>query len=492
MASEEELRSARLKKLEILQDKGINAYPSKTLRTNTISEVVEDFSNLEKKGGDLTIAGRIMSIRGQGAILFIDLYDGTERFQVVSKKDSSPKYIGADEEDGHHLFIETADIGDFIEVSGNAFVTKSGQNSLDIKGWRMLTKALLPIPDEHYGLKDEEERFRKRYLDILINEESKDLLIKKSKFWDVSRSFMKEKGFLEVETPTLELTTGGAEANPFMTHHDDFDLDVFLRISVGELWQKRLMAAGLPKVFEIGRVYRNEGSSNEHVQEFTNLEFYWAYADFNDGMELVEDLYKKIAEEVFGTTVFETRGHKFDLSKKWEKIDYVEEVKKQTGVDVLLASDEELEGKLKELKIKYEGDNKERMVDSLWKYCRKNISGPAFLINHPKLVSPLSKEIDGTPHQTQRFQPILAGSEIGNGYSELNNPLEQNKRFTVQKELLEGGDTVAMMHDEEFIEMLEHGIPPTCGFGFGERLFAFLANKSIREIQTFPLMKPKE
>lgn len=324
-----------------------------------------------------------------------------------------------------------------------------------------------------------------------MNIELRDLLIKKSKFWDVTRSFLKENGFLEVETPTLEVTTGGAEATPFKTHHNDYDLDVYLRISVGELWQKRLMAAGLPKTFEIGRAYRNEGSSPDHLQEFTNMEFYWAYADYKDGMDLVKKMYRTIAKEVFGTTKFTTRGHTFDLADEWVHIDYIEEIKKQTGIDVVLATEKEMKEKLNELNVKYEGENKERLTDTLWKYCRKNIAGPAFLVSHPELVAPLAKSIPGKG-VVQMFQPILAGSELGKGYSELNDPIDQENRFKEQQKLIEKGDTEAMMADHEFVEMLEHGMPPTCGFGFGERLFAFLADKPLRELQTFPLMRPKE
>jgi lysyl-tRNA synthetase class 2 len=323
-----------------------------------------------------------------------------------------------------------------------------------------------------------------------MNEELRDLFIKKSKFWDVTRTFLKDKGFLEVETPTIELTTGGAEATPFKTHHNDYDLDVYMRISVGELWQKRLMAAGFPKTFEIGRVYRNEGSSPDHLQEFTNMEFYWSFADYEDGMKLVRDMYIKIGQEVFGTTKFTTRGHSFDLNDEWKRIDFVSEIKSQTGMDVTTATESDLKKKLQELKVKYEGDNKERLIDTLWKFCRKNISGPAFVINQPALVSPLAKEIPGKG-VVQQFQPILAGSELGKGYSELNDPIDQKSRFEQQQKLLEGGDTEAMMSDSEFIEMLEYGMPPTCGFGFGERLFAFLADKPIRELQMFPLMRPK-
>jgi lysyl-tRNA synthetase class 2 len=294
----------------------------------------------------------------------------------------------------------------------------------------------------------------------------------------------------------LETTTGGAEATPFKTHHNDYDLDVFLRISIGELWQKRLMAAGFPKTYEIGRAYRNEGSSPEHLQEFTNLEFYWSYADYNDGMDLVVKLYRKLAQEVFGTTKFTYKDHTFDLADDWKKIDYAEEIKKQTGVDIGTAKDAEIKKKLEALKVSYDGTNRERLIDTLWKNCRKNISGPAFLVNHPILVAPLAKSVfdaSGKPKQTvQMFQPIIAGSEIGRGYSELNDPIDQRERFEVQKKLLDGGDTEAMMPDWEFVEMLEHGMPPTCGYGFGERLFAILANKPMRETAMFPLMKGRE
>lgn len=476
MASFEELRDTRIAKLEKLKKAGMDPYPAKVPQDHTLAQVKESF----KDGNTVSIVGRIMAIRGQGAILFVVLYDGTEKFQAVFKKDVLDIT----------LFTETVDIGDFISATGELFTTQRGEQSLLVNSWVMATKAIAPLPDKWHGLQDTDERYRKRYLDLLMNTELRDLLIKKSKFWDVTRSFMKEHGFLEVETPTLEVTTGGAEATPFKTHHNDYDLDVYLRISVGELWQKRLMAAGFPKTFEIGRVYRNEGSSPEHAQEFTNMEFYWAYADYKDGMALVRDLYIRIAKEVFGTTKFTTRGHSFDLSNEWVLIDYVKEIEKQTGINIITASEKEMKKKLDDLKVKYEGDNKERLTDTLWKYCRKNIAGPAFLVNHPELVAPLAKSISGKG-TVQMFQPILAGSELGKGYSELNDPIDQANRFKSQQKLIESGDTEAMMSDHEFVEMLEHGMPPTCGFGFGERLFAFLADKPLRELQTFPLMRPK-
>ena len=250
------------------------------------------------------------------------------------------------------------------------------------------------------------------------------------------------------------------------------------------------MAAGFPKTFEIGRVYRNEGTSPEHLQEFTNMEFYWGYADYKMGMDLVKELYRTVAKEVFGKTKFEYNGHTFDLADDWQEIDYTSEIKKQTGIDIDKADEKEMKEKLQELKVTYKGDNKERLTDTLWKYCRKNITGPAFLIGHPVLIAPLAKRVVGTD-KVQEFQPIIAGSEVGRGYSELNDPIDQKERFEVQGRLLEAGDEEAMMPDLEFVEMLEHGMPPTCGFGYPERLFAVLAGKPLRELQTFPLMRPR-
>lgn len=483
MASIDELRAERLKKLQALKESGVSPYTGVSRRTHELAEIIRNFKKLEKDSAQIIVNGRIMSSRGQGALIFIDLYDGTAKLQAVIKKDEGG-------EEALTFFTTYVDTGDFIEVTGTLFITKSGQESVLVTKIFMLSKALLPLPDKYHGLQDEEIRMRERYLDILTNPELRELFEKKNKFWDTVRAFLKENKFIEVETPTLEVTTGGAEARPFATHHNDFDLDVFMRISVGELWQKRLMAAGFPRTFEIGRVYRNEGSSPEHLQEFTNCEFYIAYADYENGMTFVCELYRKIAMEVFATTTFTTRGHTFNLSDEWKRIDYSDEIFRQTGIAIRTATDDEIKNKLASLKVKYDGSNRERLMDTLWKYCRKNISGPAFLINPPLLIAPLAKaNPDGDT--AQQFQVILAGSEIGKGYSELNDPIDQRARFENQQKLLSGGDEEAMMTDDSFIEMLEHGMPPTCGFGFGERLFAFLADKPVREIHLFPLIKPK-
>jgi lysyl-tRNA synthetase class 2 len=484
MASIEELRAERLSKLQKLADAGMNAYPARIGRDYPLDYIRDGFTALETEGKTHSIAGRVMAIRGQGAILFVVLDDGTAKFQCVFKRDTLDEKL-------FNLFESTVDMGDFISTSGTFFTTERGEPSMLVTSWTMGTKSLLPLPEKWHGITDPDERFRKRYLDIVMNPELREMFALKSAFWKSTRNFMIERGFLEVETPTLELTTGGAEANPFKTHHKDFDVSVYLRISIGELWQKRLMAAGFPKTFEIGRAYRNEGTSPEHLQEFTNMEFYWAYADYQDGMKITQQLYQKVATDVFGKTQFTTRGHTFDLAGEWPVVEYVDEIKKQTGIDVLTADESDMRAKLDELKVKYDGTNRERLTDTLWKYCRKNIAGPAFLVHHPKLVSPLAKESVDRPGTVERFQVILAGSEVGNGFSELNDPIDQRARFELQQKLIESGDEEAMMPEWEFVDMLEHGMPPTCGFGFGERLFAFMVDKPIRETQLFPLMRPK-
>jgi len=484
MSSIDEIKDTRIKKLQLLRQRGMNPYPAESKREISLKNAVDGFNDLEKNKETKWIAGRVMSIRGQGAIVFITLNDGTGAFQGLLKKD----VIG---DEKFNFWSEVVDIGDFIEIQGTFFKTNRGEKTLEIKDWHMLSKSLRPLPEKWHGLQDVEERFRKRYLDILMNPEIKDLFKKKAKFWDATRNFLRKENFLEVETPTIEITTGGAEARPFKTHYNDFDIDVYMRISVGELWQKRLLAAGFERVFEIGRIYRNEGSSPEHTQEFTNLEFYAGYMDYIQGMDFTERMIKEVAKETFGSLQFEIHGHKIDLSPKWEHIAYVDTIKKILGIDVLSASGKEMIKKLDELGVKYEGSNLERLTDSLWKHCRKQIIGPAWLIDVPKLISPLSKAKPGNPLLTERVQLILAGAEMTNGFSELNDPIDQKERFEVQRKLIEKGDEEAMMPDDEFVEMLEYGMPPAFGFAYGERLFAFLVDKPLRETQLFPLMRPK-
>ncbi|MEA2089112.1 MAG: lysine--tRNA ligase [Patescibacteria group bacterium] len=480
-------RQDRIQKLENLKKLGIDPYPAKCRREYKISEIIDNFSKFKKKKSVFFIAGRLRNIRQHGNLTFANLDDGSGRIQIAISK----KEIGADD---YKIFIKNIDIGDFVQIKGSIFVTHKGENSVIASEFKILSKAILPLPDKWSGFTNREEQLRKRYLDILINSETKEIFKKRAIFWKVTREFLSEQGFLEVETPILETTTGGADAKPFATHHNALDMDVYLRISGGELWQKRLMVAGYEKTFEIGRIFRNEGMDSEHLQDYTQMEFYWAYADYQDGMKLVEKMYKQIAKKTFNTLKFKINNFNIDLEKKWETYDYSKTIKKHTGIDILTADIKEIEAKLKELSVEYDkkGFNISRAIDNLWKYCRKKIAGPGFLVGLPLEISPLAKKNVDNPKITQRFQPIIAGSELGNGYSELNDPLDQNKRFKKQAKLREAGDEEAQMDDKDFVTALEYGMPPTCGFGFSERLFSFLMNKPGRECQIFPLMKPKD
>jgi lysyl-tRNA synthetase class 2 len=486
MSQQDDLRADREKKITELREKGVNPYPAETNRTHEIASLLDNFESLESQSEEVTVAGRIMARREHGALAFFDMFDGTAKVQIFCSEEA----LGKETFTELTHFVST---GDFIEITGHAFITQRGTQAVKATGWRVLTKAVLNLPTEHFGIKDEDDRLRKRYLDILLDADVREMFRKKAKFWKASREFLENLGFEEVHTPTIETTTGGAEANPFVTHHDDFDLDVFLRISVGELWQKRLMASGIPRVFEVGRVYRNEGSSPDHLQEFTNIEFYAAYMNFDDGLQLLEDHIRYVLDNAFdGQRVFSIKGFEVDFTEPFARIDYVSTIQEKTGVHILTASEEELKAKIEELGIEYEGDNRERLTDTLWKFCRKQIAGPVWLTGHPKLVSPLSKESDKGDGTVLRAQLILAGAEFNNCFSELNDPVEQRTRFEKQAALLAAGDSEAMMPDWEFVEMLEYGMPPTFGAAtLGERFFAYLVDKPIRETQYFPLMKPK-
>lgn len=486
MASLEEIRKVRIEKLNLLLNKGINPFPAKTAREFSLSEVVEKFDELSKKEA-VILAGRVMAVRGQGALIFFNINDGTSLFQGLLKKDEMEEAV-------FDLFVNTVDIGDFVEISGNLFVTKKGQQTLQVKAWKMLTKSLRPLPDKWDGLQDEEERLRKRYLDIMFNPEVKEIVLKRTKFWNAVREFLNTKSFMEVETPIIQNTTGGAEAKPFITHHNALDMEVYMRISP-ELWLKRLMVAGFPKVFEIGNVFRNEGMDAEHLQDYSMMECYEAYSDYNQGMKFVEEMYKFVALKTFGTLKFNIKTFEIDLDAKWETYDFTETIKKMTGVDIASADLKTVEAKLRELKVEYDnkkGFNLTRAIDNLWKYCRRQIAGPGFLVNVPVMMEPLAKRMESNPNLVERFQIILAGSEMGKGFSELNDPIDQMGRFADQAKLREAGDDEAQMTDGEFVEALEYGMPPTFGFGFSERLFSFLANKPLRDCQIFPLLKPKK
>src|SRR3989338_8992473 len=470
MSTIDELKKVRLEKLKSLQDAGLLAYPATTKRTHSIKEALAQFLKISKSkkparnaahsatGGEIVLVGRIMALRGHGGVTFLDINDGSERIQGLIKEDKlGPK--------GYKFFIDHFDIGDFIEVKGILFKTKRGEQTIEVQDYKMLSKSLLPLPEKWHGLQDEEEKLRKRYLDILFNPEVKEMIKKRAVFWNSMRQFLMEKGFLEVETPVLENTTGGADARPFVTHHNALDLDVYLRISAGELWQKKLMVAGFEKTFEIGRIFRNEGMSAEHLQDYTQMECYWAYADYQQGMAFTEEMYKYVIEKTFGTLKFNIKGFDIDFGGKWEKYDYVSTISKYTKVNIMEASLPEMEKALQKLKIDYDknGFNRTRAIDNLWKYCRKNIAGPGFLINVPVVMEPLAKRMVKNPDLVERFQVIIAGSENGKGFSELNDPIDQAGRFAEQQKLREMVDGEAQMFDKDYVEALEYGMPPTFG-----------------------------
>lgn len=484
MSSGEEIRNERIAKLTLLHGAGMEGYPAHTDRTMDVHMFVADFSALLESQASCTLAGRLMSRRGQGGIVFADLFDGTGRVQIVLQEAEMPAAL-------FELFGKAVDTGDFIEASGVALLTKRGERSLKVSQWRMLTKSLRPIPDEWFGLKDDEKRLRERELDILTNPDLRALFMRRAKFWQTIRTFLIDRGFLEVETPVLENSPGGADARPFITHHNALDIDVYLRIAAGELWQKRLLVAGFPKVFEIGRMFRNEGQSAEHLQDYTQVEFYQAYADMQAGMEIVRDLYRRIAEHVYGTSVFSIRGFEVDFSGEWPVVDFRELFDQHFGIHPARCTEAEAVAAAERAGVIISGTpNKSRAIDALWKSIRKTIGGPAFLTGVPVFMEPLAKRApDG--ESVERFQVLIAGSEVGKGYSELNDPQDQYERFVAQEALRQLGDDEAQRMDDDFIRALEYGMPPAFGFGVSERLFAFLENKPAHEAQLFPLLRPR-
>lgn len=489
MSREQQIIKERKRKLEELRKQGINPYVHKFDVKDFSIEIKRKNSKLKENQegkSKVKIAGRIMTTRNLGKLIFSTIQDSKGKIQIVLQKEkTNPKTI--------EFFKKYIDVGDIIGCEGNVIKTKTGEISVLVKKIELLSKSLLPLPEKWHGLQDDEERYRKRYLDLIMNPEVKELFIKKAKFWQAIRNFLLDKGFLEVETPVLETSAGGAVATPFKTHHDALDIDVYLRISMGELWQKKLMIAGYNKTFEIGRQFRNEGMDMEHLQDYTQMEFYLGYADYKDGMKLVEQMYKKVAKKVLGTLKFKTHGYKVDLGKKWILYDYEKIIKKYTKINIYKDNESKIKKKLNKLKIEYDSKvDKWKLIDILWKYCRKKLTGPGFLVNQPVEVSPLAKRSQKDPRKVEQFQVIIAGSELGNGYSELNDPFDQEKRFERQTQLKKKGDVESMDHDKEFVEALKYGMPPTCGFGVSERLFSYLIDKPIRESVIFPLMKPEK
>src|SRR5258708_1136051 len=477
----EELRQVRIQKLEELKKQGIDPYAITTKRTHTIGECLQKFDkfSIEKKA--VILAGRIRSVRTHGKLAFFDLEDESGKIQLLVREDA----IGKD-----FKLVDLLDLGDFLEVAGTLALSKTGQKSVEVRELRLLSKSLRPVPQDYFGLKDPEVKLRKRYLDLIANAETRELFKKKSVFWKTIREFLESKEFIEVEMNVLEPIPGGAEAEPFVTHHKALDRDFYLRISL-ELPLKKLLVGGFERVFEIGRIFRNEGISTEHLQDYMQMEFYWAYADYEQLMEMTQDLYQQIIKNVTGSFKTSYDGKEIDWSGKWLKINYFDIFQEKTGLDLNQVSDKELQDYASSEKIKFEkNQGRGRVIDLIYKKkVRPSLMQPSFLINPPIEIEPLAKKDHKNSKQVQRMQIVAGGTELGKGFSELNDPIDQRERFEAQMKLREAGDKEAQMLDEDYVEALEYGMPPAAGFGLSERLFSVIMDKSIRETVFFPPMK---
>lgn len=483
MATLQDFREERLRKLAELRELGVDPFPATSHRTHELKQITDSFDELE--GKTATVVGRILSIRKFGKLAFIVLKDQTGEVQLFLRaNDIEPLNI----EKGT-LSIEQVgllDTGDYLEATGEIIKTKTGEISIAVKTMRILAKSIRPTPDK---LLDKEERLRRRYLDTKVNQEVYERYKRRTKFWQATRDYLNQHGFLEVSIPVLEHTTGGADANPFVTHMDALDQSFYLRISQ-ELPLKRLIGGGYEKVYEIGPRFRNENYTDEHLPEHNAMEWYWAYADWQKGLEFMEGMYRFVLQETFGTLEFDFNGQKVNLAGSWERLDYNTIIKERYGIDVFDSSLEEVKKALKDNGLEVEKtENRARGIDKLWKNIRKDIAGPVWLINTPKFISPLSKTSANDDRVVERFQPVIMGSELGNGYSELNDPLDQLERFKEQQSMRDAGDDEAMMLDIDFVEMLEYGMPPTCGWGYSERVFWIFEGVSAREGVPFPQLR---
>jgi len=495
MATLKELRDERLRKLDQLKQLGVNPYPADTHNPNgpdisssdLTAKVIQNYDAYA--GQEIWIAGRIKSIRKFGKIAFLVIGNTGGDIQLFVKEgvlNSSPDFshseLGLNE-------LRLLDSGDFIETLGTLIRTQTGEISVETKTIRILAKSLRPMPTKQDGFTNKEERFRRRYVDMNVNEDVRQRFIRRSRFWQATRKFLDERGFTEVNVPVLEHTTGGADANPFVTHMDALDQDFYLRIS-HELPLKRLLGAGFEKVYDIGPRFRNENYTDEHLPEHVAMEWYWAYADWQDGITFQEDLFKYILQETFGTLQFKLGNFDVDLGKDWERWDYAETIQKRYGVDPFNCTLDDVKKALADNKLEVEQtENKARGIDKLWKNIRKDVAGPVWLINTPAFVSPLAKTNPDRPETTQRAQVVIAGSELCNLFSELNDPLDQLGRFVEQQNMRDAGDDEAMMLDIDYVEMLEYGMPPACGLGFSERVFWIFEGVTAREGVPFPQLR---
>lgn len=492
MAGLDELRSVRLNKKDILEKNGISVYPASIPRTHKLADIKENFDTLVNTNDTFSIAGRVLAIRGQGAILFVNLQDAGETFQVVVKKDEmSEKDFG--------LFVDTVDMGDIVSFTGSLFTTQRGENSLLAKSWTMGTKSLLPLPEKWHGIEDDDERSRKRYLEMISNDAVYKRMVLRSHIVKAIRNFFDNKDFIEVETPILQSQAGGANAKTFDTHHNDYDMDMVLRIAV-ELDHKIIMASGVNRIYEIGKMFRNEGSDPTHIQEFTMIEWYAAYETLDANMSWTEDLLKHLAKDIVKKeeyTVYDKDGnpHVISFSGSWPRRKFGDLLKEYAGIDFANITDDELKDQAKKYgmsddEIKTTG--RANMLDYVYKRtARPKLISPTFVTHYPGMLKPLAQQNpDGSAEVAQL---IIAGMEITNQYAELVDPIIQRQLMEDQAKAKDAGDEEAMDVDERFLTAMEHGMPPMTGFGMGiDRIVAILTEqKNLRDTIYFPIMRPK-
>ncbi len=498
MSTLKDFRDERLRKLAELKEKGIDPYPSASYRSHFAADVKNNFE--ENDGKNVVVAGRITAIRKFGKIAFIVVKDISGEIQLYLNAENiaTELHIGDEpstQDNGFNpglLGIEDLpllDTGDFVEAGGLVGKSQTGEISIFVNELRILSKALRPMPSKQEGFTNKEERMRRRYVDMNVNEDVRERFIRRSKFWQATRDYLNGNGFIEVNVPVLEHTTGGADANPFVTHMDALDQNFYLRIS-HELPLKRLIGAGFEKVYDIGPRFRNENYSDEHLPEHVAMEWYWAYANWQDGMKFMENMYKEVLQKTFGTLQFKLGNFNVDMAGEWEVWDYSTIIRERYGIDVFESSLDDVKKALSDNQLEVEQtENRARGIDKLWKNIRKDVAGPVWLVNTPTFISPLSKTNPDNKNIVERFQPVIAGSELGNGFSELNDPIDQLNRFVEQQNMRDAGDDEAMMLDIDYVEMLEYGMPPACGWGFSERVFWIFEGVTAREGVPFPQLR---
>lgn len=492
----QEQRDQRLRNLEALVERGFEPYPYAYAVTHRAAELHATYPEPEpgaRLGGDeVVVAGRVMLLRILGKLTFATLQDASGRIQASFQKDKLEAYNA----------LKKIDLGDWVEVRGTLYATQTGELTVDVAAFRPLVKSLRPLPDKHHGLVEKEARYRQRHLDLIMNPEVRRAFELRSRAVSFIRRYLDDLGFLEVETPVLQAVPGGAEARPFVTHHNALDHDFHLRISL-ELYLKRLIVGGFDAVYEIGRNFRNEGISYKHNPEYTMLELYWAGKDYLDILRLVEDMYAKLVQALTGSTKLSYQGQRLDFTPPWPRVDYTGELARRAGMEFDPIDEARLRAWVAERHPRAAGDGSEpplaerplnQVFDKLYDiYVEPHLVGPVFVMDHPEAISPLAKRHRSRPGLVERFEPVAVGMELGNAFSELNDAVDQRRRFEVQQQLRDAGDDEAQMLDEEFLAALEFGMPPTGGLGLGiDRLAMLLADvPSIRDVILFPLLRPE-